>query len=144
MRSARTCSTFRPRCSGTARSSSEFAAGLSRFRLERSRKPTGSWVPSCDCDLKQMARCSSAGCPGLVRYASMSEPLEDRRVLLALVLLAVQMFGSSVTLAEPASFFADHRAREVGDVLTIVIAESASVSQTARTRADKSNEVGGT
>ena len=41
-------------------------------------------------------------------------------------------------IAEPeVSFFADRRARRVGDMLTILITESASVSESARTRTDK-------
>jgi flagellar L-ring protein FlgH len=42
---------------------------------------------------------------------------------------------------EPRSFFADPRARQPGDVLTVIITEAASVAQTARTQADKSQSL---
>jgi flagellar L-ring protein precursor FlgH len=41
----------------------------------------------------------------------------------------------------PASFFADRRARELGDMLTVVITEFSTVAATARTSAGKSQSV---
>jgi flagellar L-ring protein precursor FlgH len=40
-----------------------------------------------------------------------------------------------------ASFFADHRARNSGDVLTVLITETSSATETARTQTDKSTGV---
>jgi flagellar L-ring protein FlgH len=46
--------------------------------------------------------------------------------------------------AEPKSFFSDPRARQPGDMLTVIITEAASVAQTARTQADKAQSLSGT
>ncbi len=46
-------------------------------------------------------------------------------------------------LAEPRSFFADPRARQPGDMLTVIITEAASVEQTARTQSDKAQSLTG-
>jgi flagellar L-ring protein precursor FlgH len=44
---------------------------------------------------------------------------------------------------EPKSFVADPRARQPGDILTVIITEAASVTETARTQADKAQSVAG-
>ena len=51
--------------------------------------------------------------------------------------------ATAAALAEPRSFFADPRARQPGDMLTVIITEAASVAQTARTQADKSQSLTG-
>jgi len=51
--------------------------------------------------------------------------------------------ATAAALAEPRSFFADPRARQPGDMLTVVITEAASVAQTARTQSDKSQSLTG-
>jgi flagellar L-ring protein precursor FlgH len=51
--------------------------------------------------------------------------------------------ATAAALAEPRSFFADPRARQPGDMLTVVITEAASVAQSARTQADKSQSLTG-
>ena len=51
--------------------------------------------------------------------------------------------ATAAALAEPRSFFADPRAREPGDMLTVIITEAASVAQTARTQSDKSQSLSG-
>lgn len=51
--------------------------------------------------------------------------------------------ATAAALAEPRSFFADPRAREPGDMLTVIITEAASVAQTARTQSDKSQSLTG-
>lgn len=51
--------------------------------------------------------------------------------------------ATAAALAEPRSFFADPRARQPGDMLTVVITEAASVAQSARTQADKSQSLSG-
>jgi flagellar L-ring protein precursor FlgH len=51
---------------------------------------------------------------------------------------------TAANLAEPKSFFADPRARQPGDMLTVIITEAASVAQTARTQADKTQSLSGT
>jgi flagellar L-ring protein precursor FlgH len=48
----------------------------------------------------------------------------------------------SVVQAPYKSFFSDSRAYRQGDLLTIIITESAAAASTARTRADKSDQVG--
>ena len=45
---------------------------------------------------------------------------------------------------EQRSFFADRQAFRQGDILTVVIVESAAASSTARTRADKKDRIAGT
>jgi flagellar L-ring protein precursor FlgH len=52
--------------------------------------------------------------------------------------------ATAAALAEPRSFFADPRARQPGDMLTVIITEAASVAQTARTQSDKSQSLTGT
>jgi flagellar L-ring protein FlgH len=49
--------------------------------------------------------------------------------------------ATAAALAEPRSFFADPRARQPGDMLTVIITEAASVAQTARTQSDKSQSL---
>jgi flagellar L-ring protein precursor FlgH len=51
--------------------------------------------------------------------------------------------ATAAALAEPRSFFADPRARQPGDMLTVVITEAASVAQSARTQADKTQSLTG-
>jgi flagellar L-ring protein FlgH len=51
--------------------------------------------------------------------------------------------ATAAALAEPRSFFADPRARQPGDMLTVVITEAASVAQTARTQSDKAQSLTG-
>src|SRR5689334_23294267 len=51
--------------------------------------------------------------------------------------------ATAAALAEPRSFFADPRARQPGDMLTVIITEAASVAQTARTQSDKSQSLTG-
>jgi len=62
-------------------------------------------------------------------------------LLLLLALLAAPVAAQAPD--EPKSFVADPRARQPGDVLTVVITEAASVTQTARTQADKAQSAGG-
>jgi flagellar L-ring protein precursor FlgH len=50
---------------------------------------------------------------------------------------------TAAALAEPRSYFADPRARQPGDMLTVIITETASVAQSARTQADKSQSLTG-
>jgi flagellar L-ring protein precursor FlgH len=50
---------------------------------------------------------------------------------------------TAAALAEPRSFFADPRARQPGDMLTVIITEAASVEQTARTQSDKAQSLTG-
>ena len=52
--------------------------------------------------------------------------------------------ATAAALAQPRSFFSDPRAREPGDMLTVIITEAASVAQTARTQSDKSQSLTGT
>lgn len=52
--------------------------------------------------------------------------------------------ATAEALAQPRSFFADPRARQPGDMLTVIITETASVAQTARTKSDKSQSLNGT
>jgi flagellar L-ring protein precursor FlgH len=47
--------------------------------------------------------------------------------------------ATDVSPAAPASFFADHRAMNQGDVLTVLITESSSASESARTTTDKND-----
>ena len=51
--------------------------------------------------------------------------------------------ATAAALAEPRSFFADPRARQPGDMLTVIITEAASVAQTARTQSDKAQSLTG-
>jgi flagellar L-ring protein precursor FlgH len=65
-------------------------------------------------------------------------------VFLSLPAFSPAAFGQSLaSSSEPKSFFADPRARQTGDMLTVIITEAASVAQTARTQADKSQSLGG-
>jgi flagellar L-ring protein precursor FlgH len=48
-------------------------------------------------------------------------------------------WGADQSLPVGASFFADHRARNTGDVLTVLITETSSATETARTQTDKSS-----
>jgi len=52
--------------------------------------------------------------------------------------------ASPAGMTEAKSFFSDPRARQPGDVLTVIITEAASVAQTARTQADKAQSLTGT
>lgn len=65
------------------------------------------------------------------------------RATLIVLTLGTAGTASATEPLEPRSFFADPRARQPGDVLTVVITEAASVAQTARTQADKAQSVGG-
>ena len=65
---------------------------------------------------------------------------------LAIIGLAMTGLGTSgaARAADPpvavgASFFADHRARVTGDVLTVLVTETSSATETARTQTDKSD-----
>jgi flagellar L-ring protein precursor FlgH len=56
----------------------------------------------------------------------------------------VSMLPPAVPAADQpigASFFADHRARNNGDVLTVLITETSSATETARTQTDKTTGV---
>jgi flagellar L-ring protein FlgH len=55
---------------------------------------------------------------------------------------ALLVFAASTRAADPsvavgASFYADHRARGAGDVLTVLVTETSSASESARTTTDK-------
>lgn len=63
-------------------------------------------------------------------------------LLLGVLALKGQLAFAQVPL-EPKSFVADPRAREPGDVLTVIITEAATVTQTARTQADKAQSAAG-
>jgi flagellar L-ring protein precursor FlgH len=74
-------------------------------------------------------------------YQSASSPRRgSRRALaagtLSLALLTLPAFASDP--APPPSFFADRRAHEVGDMVTVLITEVSSVEATARTSTAKS------
>jgi flagellar L-ring protein precursor FlgH len=49
--------------------------------------------------------------------------------------------ASTSEIVEPKSYFSDPRARQTGDILTVIITEVASVAQTARTQADKAQSL---
>jgi flagellar L-ring protein FlgH len=73
----------------------------------------------------------------------MNSVLRTRLMWLACpVMLAIAGGGQA---AEPApttvgaSFFADHRARSSGDILTVLVTETSSATETARTKTDKSD-----
>jgi flagellar L-ring protein precursor FlgH len=56
------------------------------------------------------------------------------------------VFAMTVRAADPpvvvgASFFADHRARSAGDVLTVLVTETSSATESARTTTDKKDAV---
>ena len=72
-----------------------------------------------------LSACSSAPPPAPVTISAPTNP------------------ATAAALAEPRSFFADPRARQPGDMLTVVITEAASVAQTARTQSDKSQSLTG-
>jgi flagellar L-ring protein precursor FlgH len=69
-----------------------------------------------------------------------------RIAMLLLTCLAVLMVSATVRAQNPAtsasvgaSFFADHRAHGPGDVLTVLITETSSATETARTTTDKND-----
>jgi flagellar L-ring protein FlgH len=70
-----------------------------------------------------------------------------RRRLQGIVCIVVVMLGGQAHAADPApiyrSLYADRKAYRTGDLLTVIITESAAASATARTRADKSDTVAG-
>ena len=73
------------------------------------------------------------------RYASIYRELITAVVLLSLV--ASAGYGSSLwtdARSREASMVGDRRARRVGDILTVVVQESASVQASRRTKTDKS------
>jgi flagellar L-ring protein precursor FlgH len=52
--------------------------------------------------------------------------------------IALLVFSVSARAADPgASFFADHRARAAGEVLTVLVTETSSATESARTTTDK-------
>jgi flagellar L-ring protein precursor FlgH len=58
-----------------------------------------------------------------------------------LVLVAECAFAEEAVQGSYRSFFADRQAFRRGDLLTIIITESAAATSTARTRADKSDKI---
>jgi flagellar L-ring protein precursor FlgH len=73
----------------------------------------------------------------------MNNRLREARALLAIVLSLGVPMAATATEPPPASFFADRRAREVGDMLTVVITEFSTVAASARTSTGKSESVSG-
>lgn len=72
----------------------------------------------------------------------MNDTLRTR--LLRLGCFTVLVIPGASQAAEPpvpvgASFFADHRARGTGDVLTVLVTETSSATETARTKTDKND-----
>lgn len=69
------------------------------------------------------------------------------RQLAPLILLTIPLFGSlsaeSIWLksSRPAGMFADDRARAVGDIVTIVVQESASITASKSSETNKSSDV---
>jgi flagellar L-ring protein FlgH len=57
----------------------------------------------------------------------------------AWIVLCVSSLPIAAATEPTRSFFADHKAVNVGDVLTVLITESASATETARTSTDKSD-----
>jgi len=67
--------------------------------------------------------------------------IECRRLFLALAAVAlVQAFAGSA-VAQPGSMFADPKASQIGDALTVVIKESASATNQTATKTAKSNQL---
>jgi flagellar L-ring protein precursor FlgH len=62
--------------------------------------------------------------------------MNDWHIRILMVVLALAPLLARA--ADPPSFFADRRAHEVGDMLTVVITEFSTVEATARTSTDKS------
>lgn len=75
----------------------------------------------------------------------MSRPL--RKAVIGLVCLGAPLvMGAACAADAPSaigpSFFADHRARGAGDVLTVLVTETSSASESARTQTDKRDGLG--
>ena len=65
-------------------------------------------------------------------------PLQQVRwALPGLLLFAVAARATDAPGAPGASFFADHRARSAGEVLTVLVTETSSATESARTQTDK-------